>query len=42
MSEKINVAPKWDTTKNIENIAMNPGYIYAFQDILMYYINFII
>ena len=39
MSEKINVAPKWDTTKNIENITINPGYIYAFQDILMYYID---
>ena len=42
MSEKINVAPKWDTTKNIENITMNPGYIYAFQDILLYYINTVI
>lgn len=39
MSEKINVAPKWDTTKNIENITINPGYIYAFQDILLHYIN---
>lgn len=42
MSEKINVAPKWDTTKNIENITINPGYIYAFQDILLHYINTVI
>jgi hypothetical protein len=42
MSEKINVAPKWDTTKNIENLTINPGYIYAFQDVLLYYINSVI
>ena len=42
MSEKINVAPKWDTTKNIENLTINPGYIYAFQDILLHYINTVI